>query len=99
MGMRATIARVIGLSAGLFLFHISVSMGPGPIALTVMFLSASSSAQVRVIAASPALAAVYDDVKARPNMARLVMLTMRPKRASAMAGSAACAHWIAARKL
>jgi porin len=29
------------------LCHISVSVGPGPTALTVMFLSASSSAQVR----------------------------------------------------
>ena len=48
----------IGLSGGLFLFHISVSVGPGPTALTVMFWSASSSAQLRVIATSPALAAV-----------------------------------------
>src|SRR5690348_3353276 len=65
MGMRAIWARVAGLSGGLFLFHISVSVGPGPTALTVMPFSASSSAQLRVIAASPALAAVYDDVVAR----------------------------------
>ena len=58
--------------------QISVSMGPGATAFTVMPVRASSLAQIRVQVSSAAFAAAYGVRSGVPSVVKLVTLTMRP---------------------
>jgi hypothetical protein len=62
---------------GLRFRYISVSVGPGATAFTVMPLVASSFAQIRVQVSSAALAAAYGVRSGVPRVVKVVTLTMR----------------------
>ncbi|KAG1237476.1 hypothetical protein G6F68_018809 [Rhizopus microsporus] len=76
--MEASSASVFGWPGGFDWLNNSVAIGPGATVFTVLPSAASSSAQVRVMPASPALDAPYTVRPPLPSAARLPMLTPRP---------------------
>jgi hypothetical protein len=84
---------------GLHWRYISVSVGPGATAFTVMPVVASSFAQTRVQASNAAFAAAYGVRSEAPSVVKLVTLMMRPHWAARIPGRTACKTCTAARTL
>src|SRR3954447_13975122 len=87
--MVRNIAASSGEPIGLRDRYISVSVGPGATAFTVMFDCANSPAQVRVAASNAALAAAYGVRRAVPSVTMLVTLTIRPQLPASIPGNTA----------
>ena len=89
-GTDCAICFALSLSSGTTSVNISVTIGPGATAFTVIPCWPSSMAQVRTSPICPALVAEYPVRVSSPSMARELMSTIRPNLFAFIASSTPC---------